>query len=111
MTNCPFLPRSSEANKNTTITCNAGAKNGIFAKDLKTPHNMTSVTGTYFNGQLQLEHPITTQRPIKVTILFEEEPQKALSLSDFSFLETQELLANCNTSFSDEVIDERRSAL
>ncbi len=69
---------------------------------------MTSVTGTYFNGQLQLSQPIATPRPIKVTILFEEEPSTALSLRDFSFLETQELLSGCRSSFSEELIEERR---
>ena len=34
-----------------------------------------------------------------------------LEVSDFSFLETQELLKNLKTSFSEEVVAERREAL
>jgi len=43
--------------------------------------------------------------------LFEEEKKSGLKLTDFSFLETQELLKDCNTSFSDEIIEERRKAV
>jgi len=42
---------------------------------------------------------------------YEEEGKKGLKLSDFSFLETQKLLKDCKTSFSDEVIEERRKAI
>lgn len=72
---------------------------------------MTQITGTYFNGNLQLDRPLTTSKPIKVTIVFEEEKVQNLTLSDFSFLETQQMLEQCNASFSEEVIDERRNAL
>jgi hypothetical protein len=72
---------------------------------------MTTIKGTYFNGQLKLERPLKTTRPVKVTVTFEEESKKSLKLSDFSFLETQDLLKNYEGSFSDEVIDERRKAL
>ena len=34
-----------------------------------------------------------------------------LKVSDFSFLETQDLLKDCKVSFSEEVIAERREAL
>ncbi len=72
---------------------------------------MTQITGTYFNGNLQLDRPLTTSKPIKVTIVFEEEKVQNLTLSDFSFLETQQMLEQCTASFSEEVIDERRNAL
>lgn len=73
---------------------------------------MTTLTGTYYNGQLKLDRPIKINKPIKVTITFNEEENKpGLKLSDFSFLETQELLKNCESSFADEVIEERRKAV
>jgi hypothetical protein len=73
---------------------------------------MAIVKGTYFNGQLKLDKPVKTRKPAKVTVIFEEENKaKRLSLSDFSFLESQELLKDCKGSFSDEVIEERRKDL
>ncbi|MFA6401846.1 MAG: hypothetical protein WCX31_09510 [Salinivirgaceae bacterium] len=72
---------------------------------------MKTITGTYFNGQLKLERPLKTKKPVKVTITFEEEAKKRLLISDFSFLESQELLKDYKGSFSDEVIEERRKAI
>ena len=72
---------------------------------------MTTITGTYFNGQLKLERPFKTKKPVKVTVTFEEESNTKLTLSDFSFLESQELLKDYKGSFSDEVIEERRQAI
>lgn len=34
-----------------------------------------------------------------------------LLISDYSFLESQELLKDCKTSLSDEIIEERRNAI
>ena len=72
---------------------------------------MTTITGTYHNGHLKLDRPIKTKKPVEVTVTFEEESKTSLALSDFSFLETQDLLKDCKGSFSDEVIEERRKAL
>jgi len=72
---------------------------------------MTTITGTYYNGQLKLERPLKTKKPLKVKVTFEEESNTHLVLSDFSFLETQDLLKDYKGSFSDEVIEERRKAL
>jgi hypothetical protein len=72
---------------------------------------MGTLTGTYYNGKLKLDKPFLTKKPVKVTISYEEEEPSSLSLSDFSFSETQELLKDCKTSFSDEVIEERRKAV
>jgi hypothetical protein len=72
---------------------------------------MKTIRGTYYNGQLKLERPIKTKKPVKVTVTFEEESKTHLLLSDFSFLESQELLKDYKGSFSDEVIEERRKAL
>lgn len=68
---------------------------------------MTTITGTYYNGQLKLERPLKTQKPLKVAAIFEEESKPSMALSDFSFLESQELLKDCKGSFSDKVIEER----
>jgi len=72
---------------------------------------MPTLTGTYFRGKLKLDKPVKFSKPVKVTVSFEEENNDVLTLSDFSFLETQELLKDCKTSFSDEVIEERREAV
>jgi hypothetical protein len=72
---------------------------------------MTIIKGTYFNGQLKLDRPLKTKKPVKVTVIFEEESKSHLELSEFSFLESQELLKDYKGSFSDEVVEERRKAL
>lgn len=72
---------------------------------------MPALTGTYYRGRLKLDKPVKFTKPVKVTVSFEEENKEVFSLSDFSFLETQELLKDCKTSFSDEVIEERREAV
>ena len=72
---------------------------------------MGTLTGIYYKGQLKLDKPLRTKKPLKVTVHFEEEEKIVLSLSDFSFSETQELLKDCKASFSDEVIEERRKAV
>jgi hypothetical protein len=72
---------------------------------------MTTLTGTYYKGKLKLDKPFVTNKPVKVTIYYNEDEVSSLSLSDFSFVETQELLKECKTSFADEVIEERRKAV
>ena len=72
---------------------------------------MTTIAGTYFNGQLKLERPIKTEKPVKVTVTFEDEVKNYLQVSDFSFLEVQEILKDYKGSFADEVVDERRNAI
>lgn len=72
---------------------------------------MTTLTGTYYNGYLKLERPFKTRKPVKVTITFDEDFKEGLEISDFSFLETQELLKDYKGSFADEVIGERRKSL
>ena len=72
---------------------------------------MTTLTGTYFKGRLKLERPLKTERPLRVTITFDEEPKMRLQISDFSFIESQEELKHYEGSFSNEVIEERRQAL
>lgn len=72
---------------------------------------MLELKGTYHNGKLKLEKKIKTRNPVKVTVVFEDATPESLQLTDFSFLETQELLKEYKGSFADEVIEERRQAL
>ena len=72
---------------------------------------MTVVSGTYFNGQITLDNFPVTDKPIRVSISFLEEPISSLRLEDFGFLESQELLKNYKGSFADEVIKERGESL
>ena len=71
---------------------------------------MLSIRGTYYNGKLQLDKPVKTEKPLKVVVTFEDSTiENQLTLSDFSFLEMQELLKDVKGSFSDEVVEERRN--
>jgi hypothetical protein len=72
---------------------------------------MGTITGTYYKGKLKLDKPLLTKKPVKVTISYEEDELTSLTLSDFSFAEMQKLLIDCRTSFSDEVVEERRKAV
>lgn len=76
---------------------------------------MLQLTGTYYEGKVHLEKIIPTDRPLKVTVIFEEEVSKPepkrLKFSDFSFAKTREILKDKDWSFSDTVIEERREAL
>ena len=76
---------------------------------------MLQLTGTYYEGKVHLKETIPIDRPIKVTVVFEEEvvnpEQKILKFSDFSFAKTREILKNTKGSLSDTVLEERREAL
>ncbi len=72
---------------------------------------MKTYTGTYHKGRLTLDRPFNADKPMRVKVTFEEEAEKAIKLSDFSFAESQELLKDCKTSFSEEVVAERRKAV
>ena len=73
---------------------------------------MLQINGMYYKGKIQLEQPFKTKKPIRVVVFFEEEKEtEGLSVSDFSFLETQEQLKDFKGSFSKEVIEERRNAI
>ena len=72
---------------------------------------MLALAGTYQNGHLTLEQEFTSGKPLTVIITFLEDvvpqPRKRLHFSDFSFAESQRLLASVTGSFSDEVTKER----
>ncbi len=72
---------------------------------------MSTITGTYHNGKLKLDKPLKTKRPIRVKLTVMEDDLGGLKTSDFSFVETQQLLKDCDSSFAEEVVDERRRAI
>jgi hypothetical protein len=72
---------------------------------------MVAVVGTYQNGFVKLDKEYSSDNPVKVIVTFLEDVQdvsdKGLSLSDFSFQESQKNLQNYEGSLSDAVIQER----
>jgi len=76
---------------------------------------MLSIVGTYTNGHLKLDKDYTTKKPVKVIVTFLEDVQnkseKELHLSDFSFSKSKKNLENFKGSFSETIIEERRSEL
>ncbi len=76
---------------------------------------MVAIVGTYQNGYVKLDQEYSTNTPVKVIVTFLEEietsSEKKISLSDFSFSKSQKNLENYKGSFSDSIIDERRSEL
>ncbi len=73
---------------------------------------MRTLSGTYHKGRLKLDRPLKSDKPLRVQVIVEDEQEtQAFTLSDFSFLETQEMLKDCKTSFAEEVVKERRNAV
>jgi len=76
---------------------------------------MIKVSGTYNKGSVTLDIPLTVDKPVKVMVMFDEKDidviEKRLSISDFSFLKSRELLKDVKGTISDAVIDDRRSQL
>ena len=76
---------------------------------------MVAIVGTYQNGYVKLDKEYISDNPVRVIVTFLEEVQpqsgEGLSLSDFSFSKSQKNLENYKGSFSDAVIDERRTEL
>jgi hypothetical protein len=82
--------------------------------DLKTKI-MVALVGTYLNGYVKLDKEFTTSSPVKVIVTFLEEipmqTEERLSISDFSFAESQKNLEDFKGCFSDSVVEERRAEL
>ena len=76
---------------------------------------MVAVVGTYQNGYVKLDKNFSTKEPVKVIVTFLEDVEntsdKGLSLSDFSFSESQANLENYKGSLGETVVDERRRDL
>ena len=77
--------------------------------------NMTALAGIYRNGEIKLDGQYASDGPVKVIVTFLEEPvapsKKRLTFDDFSFAESRKALEGYNGSFSDALIEERRSEL
>lgn len=73
---------------------------------------MVAVVGTYQNGVVKLDKEYISDNPIKVIVTFledvENQSKDGLSVSDFSFLESQKNLEHYSGSLSEAVIEERR---
>jgi hypothetical protein len=76
---------------------------------------MVAVAGTYQDGNFKLDREISFDKPVKVIITFLEDTEtpseNRLRLSDFSFFESKKMLKDYSGSFSDTLIEERRSEL
>lgn len=73
---------------------------------------MVVIEGIYENGVVKLEEEVQSKKPLKVMVTFLEEteyqPIKRLTMGDFSFTKTRNILKNVSSSLSDELIKERR---
>jgi len=76
---------------------------------------MVQLSGIYDNGNITLDKKVSTKKPVKVMVTFMDEDvaieKERLTLDDFSFAKSRELLKDVHTSLSDAVIEERRSHL
>ena len=76
---------------------------------------MVAIAGIYQNGQLKLTREYSSKEPVKVIVTFldevEEQDEQTLRFSDFSFAESRKALENYKGSFSDSVIEERRTGV
>ena len=76
---------------------------------------MLSIVGIYQNGYLTLDKDYTSQNPVKVIVTFLEEVQskseQGLALADFSFSKSKKNLEDFKGSFTETVIEERRTEL
>jgi hypothetical protein len=76
---------------------------------------MVQVKGIYDNGNIILDEVMDISKPVKVVVTFidddAEVKEQRLTLKDFSFLKSRELLKNVKGSLSDAIIEERRSGL
>ncbi len=76
---------------------------------------MLAVAGTYQNGYVKLDKEVSSENPVRVIITFLEDVEpvnkKRMELSDFSFAESRKITEDYKGSFSDSLIEERRSEL
>ena len=79
---------------------------------------MLAIMGTYENGVIKLDEEPKGASFSKVVVTFLEvnkeinkEDVPRLRLEDFHFEEARKITSKCKTSFSDTLIEERRSEL
>ncbi|MDB5030003.1 hypothetical protein, partial [Mucilaginibacter sp.] len=68
---------------------------------------MVQISGTYNKGTTNLDQIVAVDKPVKVIVMFDEgditvEGEK-LSINDFSFLKSRELLKDVKGDLSDAV--------
>ncbi len=75
---------------------------------------LLTVEGTYQNGQIRLNDdvPFTDERKVIITFLDDDvaTDRAHLTIDSFSFRQMREAFRNYKGSFSDEVINERRTS-
>jgi len=73
---------------------------------------MLAISGTYENGKLILNEKIKNSKPINVIVTFLDDVQiiqdDNISIKEFSFLESQNILKELKGSISDEVLTDRK---
>lgn len=76
---------------------------------------MLAIHGIYQNGFVKFDKEISFDNPVKVIVTFLEEmdvkTDESLKFSDYSFAKSRELLNEYKGSFSESVVEERRSEL
>jgi hypothetical protein len=76
---------------------------------------MLAIKGTYENGIVKLERKVLRSKSVTVIVTFLDEDtlidSKGLSKKDFSFTKARQASKGFLGSFSDTVIEERRSEL
>lgn len=76
---------------------------------------MLAVGGIYQNGSIKLDNEVSSSNPVRVIITFLEDveavKEKRIELSDLSFAKSRALTANYQGSFSESLVEERRSEL
>lgn len=73
---------------------------------------MVAVVGTYQNGFVKLDKEVSSKDPVRVIVTFLDDIETAerrLSLSDFSYSKSQKALEGYLGSFTETLIQERRS--
>jgi len=85
---------------------------------------MLALKGTYKNGFIKLDNPIEFDKPLKVIVTFIDEQikfeyqlnitkskEKSIDLNKFSFMQSIEASRDFKGSFSESLIEERRTEL
>ena len=76
---------------------------------------MLAVKATYKDGMVIIREKIQTTKPVNVIVTFLEEVnapvEEKLDLNKFSFKKSRKLLASCDESFSDTIIEARRNGV
>jgi hypothetical protein len=76
---------------------------------------MVQLSGTYDKGNIILDKKVSVDKPVKVMVTFMDDDivvdEPRLTLDDFSFAKSRELLKDVHANLSDVIIEDRRSSL